>query len=104
MDLNNRDLIIIGDKKIASKVIFWFHGYGSNNWEFKFDANGAILLLPGSRVGAVNRIFPLLLEAFAIARSTSRDQLRAIVIYPSTRILRTLQHILSRYPDLESVV
>ena len=35
MDLNNRDLLIIGDKKTASKVIFWFHGYGSNNWSFE---------------------------------------------------------------------
>ena len=88
------------------QVEFVGHPFAREDYKhpFKFDANGAILLLPGSRVGAVNRIFPLLLEAFAIARSTSRDQLRASVIYPSTRILRTLQHILSRYPDLESVV
>ena len=71
---------------------------------FKFDANGAILLLPGSRVGAIKRIFPVLLEAFAIARSNSRDELRARVIYPSSRILSTLKHILSQYPDLVSVV
>ena len=35
MNLNNDDVIIIGDIEIASKVIFWFHGYGSNNWSFE---------------------------------------------------------------------
>ena len=35
MDLNNRELIIIGEKESASKVMFWFHGYGSNNWSFE---------------------------------------------------------------------
>ena len=87
-------------------VEFVGHPFAREDYKhpFKFDANGAILLLPGSRVGAVNRIFPVLLESFAIAKSTSRDELRARVIYPSIRILSTLQHILSRYPELEPFV
>ena len=87
-------------------VEFVGHPFAREDYKhpFKFDANGAILLLPGSRVGAINRIFPILLEAFAIARSNSRDELRARVIYPSSRILSTLKHILSQYPDLVSVV
>ena len=35
MNLNNNELITIGDKDRADKVIFWFHGYGSNNWSFE---------------------------------------------------------------------
>jgi predicted esterase len=35
MNLNNNDIVTIGDIKKASKVIFWFHGYGSNNWSFE---------------------------------------------------------------------
>ena len=35
MDLNNRELIIIGEKESASRIMFWFHGYGSNNWSFE---------------------------------------------------------------------
>ena len=35
MDLNNKELIIIGDIDNASMIIFWFHGYGSNNWSFE---------------------------------------------------------------------
>ena len=35
MNLNNTDLIIIGEIDTASIVIFWFHGYGSNNWSFE---------------------------------------------------------------------
>ena len=87
-------------------VEFVGHPFASEDYKhpFKFDANGAILLLPGSRVGAIKRIFPVLLEAFAIARSNSSDELRACVIYPSSRILSKLKHILSQYPDLVSVV
>ena len=35
MDLNNKELIVIGDIGKAPTLIFWFHGYGSNNWSFE---------------------------------------------------------------------
>ena len=35
MNLNKSDIIIIGEIKTAKKVLFWFHGYGSNNWSFE---------------------------------------------------------------------
>ena len=35
MNLNNSDLIVIGEIDTASMIIFWFHGYGSNNWSFE---------------------------------------------------------------------
>ncbi|HND60817.1 MAG TPA: lipid-A-disaccharide synthase [Opitutaceae bacterium] len=52
----------------------------------KFDPAGPVLLLPGSRVQAVARIFPALLGGFAA--HGGRD---AVVLYPSAEILRVLQ-------------
>ncbi len=33
--LNNENVITIGDEAKASVVLFWFHGYGANNWSFE---------------------------------------------------------------------
>ena len=33
--LNDKNVITIGDKASASAVLFWFHGYGANNWSFE---------------------------------------------------------------------
>ena len=33
--LNDQNVITIGDKDTASAVLFWFHGYGANNWSFE---------------------------------------------------------------------
>ena len=33
--LNDKNVITIGDKATASAVLFWFHGYGANNWSFE---------------------------------------------------------------------
>ncbi len=52
----------------------------------RFDPAGPILLLPGSRVQAVGRIFPALLGAFA--RFGER---KAVVLYPSAEIRSTLE-------------
>ncbi len=56
----------------------------------RFDPTGPILLLPGSRVQAVRRIFPLLLGGFAeFARE--RPEAKAVVLYPSDDILAVLR-------------
>jgi len=52
-----------------------------------FDPAGPVLLLPGSRKGAVARIFPVLLAGFK-AWGGARD---AVVLYPSEDILGVLQ-------------
>lgn len=52
-----------------------------------YDPNGPILLLPGSRKGAVARIFPVLLEGFK-AWGGRRP---AVVLYPSDEILGVLR-------------
>lgn len=53
----------------------------------RFDPNGPVLLLPGSRRGPVSRIFPVLLAAF---RDYGRAR-EAVVLYPSDEILGTLR-------------
>ncbi len=55
-----------------------------------FDPAGPVLLLPGSRVQAVKRIFPALLGGFAeFARTHAGAQ--AVVLYPSDDILAVLR-------------
>jgi lipid-A-disaccharide synthase len=52
----------------------------------RYDRNGPVLLLPGSRKQAVARIFPLLLAGF---RAFGRSE--AVVLYPSADILDVLR-------------
>jgi lipid-A-disaccharide synthase len=52
----------------------------------RYDPNGPVLLLPGSRRQAVGRIFPVLLAGF---RAFGRGE--AVVLYPSADILAVLQ-------------
>jgi len=56
----------------------------------RYDPAGPILLLPGSRKGAVARIFPALLDAYLWYRNDGGDR-GAVVLYPSDKILATLQ-------------
>ena len=70
---------------------------------FVHDKGAPMLLLPGSRSAAVGRIFPLLLDGFAVARK-ERPTLNARVVYPSTQILKLLQSILESYPALSDTV
>ena len=56
----------------------------------RHDPAGPILLLPGSRKGAVARIFPALLDAFLWYRHDGGDR-DAVVLYPSEKILKTLR-------------
>ena len=51
------------------------------------DPNGPVLLLPGSRRQVVQRLFPVLLEAYRLSGTTRP----AVVLYPSEEILATLQ-------------
>jgi lipid-A-disaccharide synthase len=52
----------------------------------RYDPSGPILLLPGSRKGAVARIFPALLSGFL-----AFGQGEAVVLYPSAEILEVLR-------------
>ncbi len=58
----------------------------------RYDPTGPILLLPGSRRGAVARIFPVLLEAY---REFGGER-EAVVLYPSEEIRGVVEGVLSR--------
>ncbi len=61
-----------------------------------YDKDGKILLLPGSRKGAISRIFPVMLQT---ARLLDKEEF--IVIYPNEAIKATLDEILAGYEDLK---
>ncbi len=46
--LNNENVITIGDKSTSSVILFWFHGYGANNWSFEPSMKMLNLLLDDS--------------------------------------------------------
>ena len=69
----------------------------------RYDASAPVLLLPGSRVAAVSRIFPALLDGFRIAHRSKPD-LKASVIYPSQKIREVLDRVLEDYSDLEGSI
>lgn len=58
------------------------------------DPAGPLLLLPGSRVQAVERIFPVLLGGFDAWRP-QRVHARAMVMYPSPEVKAVLERILA---------
>lgn len=71
-------------------VTFVGHPFVSADYHppVRFDPDGPILLLPGSRNGVVSRVFPVLLEAFR-RYGGSRE---AVVLYPSDGIRAVLEH------------
>jgi len=70
---------------------------------FHYEAGAPVLLLPGSRRGAVGRIFPVLLRGFREARKR-RPELRARVVYPEHGIREILEAVTAEHPDLKDVV
>lgn len=56
----------------------------------RYDATGPILLLPGSRTQAVERIYPILLAAYARYRAEGGTR-EAVVIYPSEAVAAVLR-------------
>ncbi len=73
----------------ALPVTFVGHPFVSADYlpPVRYDPNGPVLLLPGSRRGVVSRLFPVLVEAFR-ALGEARD---AVVLYPSDEILAVLR-------------
>ena len=82
-------------KDTELRVRFVGHPFVSmSELPLKFEFDGPVLLLPGSRKIAVSRIFPILLEAFMRLRSQYPD-LHALVIYPDDEIRKVIEEILA---------
>lgn len=69
----------------------------------RFDPTGPVLLLPGSRVQAVERIYPILLAAYRRYRADGGDR-DAVVIYPSEEIKGGLERMTAGLPPLAEAV
>jgi lipid-A-disaccharide synthase len=65
----------------------------------RHDPAGPVLLLPGSRVQAVARILPVLLQGFA-EFSRSRADVSAVILYPSNEVAAVVRGALDREPGL----
>lgn len=66
-------------------------------------ANGLILLLPGSRLQPVKRIFPAMLAGFA-AFANSNAGATAAVISPSEAVRTELEAVLARHPAIANQI
>lgn len=86
-------------------VEFVGHPFVNKRYELplKYDPSAPVLLLPGSRIAAVNRIFPLLLNGFRLAKQSKPD-LKARVVYPSPIIREALESAMEQYSDLGSSI
>jgi len=62
-----------------------------------FAEEGPVLLLPGSRVAPVRRIFPVLVDAYLSFAQTQPGRL-AVALYPSETVKTELQAILAERP------
>ncbi len=92
-------------KDTALQVDFVGHPFMEEDYEpsLAYHPAGPIALLPGSRKGAVRRIFPLLLEAFSLYKKKHPDA-RALVIVPSSEIEAIIRQVLEDFPGLKSDV
>ena len=72
-------------------VEFVGHPFVAEDYEapVKYDSEGPVLLLPGSRKALVKRVFPILLAAHAAAQAGRP----AVVLYPSEEILTVLNEV-----------
>jgi lipid-A-disaccharide synthase len=86
-------------------VRFVGHPFVAEGWRSTLsrDPDGPILLLPGSRVQPVSRIFPAMLNGFGYVLERRPGE-RAVVLYPDALIRDVLEKILSRRRDLRGRV
>ncbi|MSU46737.1 MAG: lipid-A-disaccharide synthase [Lacunisphaera sp.] len=69
----------------------------------RYDPSGPVLLLPGSRVQAVSRIFPGLLAGF-VGFLKATPAAKAIVLYPSAAVAVVARAALAQWPQLAETV
>ncbi|MDE6575973.1 MAG: lipid-A-disaccharide synthase [Opitutales bacterium] len=74
------------------EVQFLGHPFLDEGYELPvhYDPEGPLLLLPGSRVGAVQKVFPIMLEAVQQLKKLGESR-ELVVIYPDDDILSILE-------------
>jgi lipid-A-disaccharide synthase len=83
------------------KVDFVGHPFAAPGHKLpvSYAADGPVLLLPGSRVAPVSRIFPAMLDAFAEYRQTRPDA-KAVTLFPGAGVREELERRLATRPAL----
>ncbi len=66
----------------------------------RYHPQGPLALLPGSRKAPVKRIFPILLEAFALYKAKHKAA-KALVIVPSDEVKHIVEEILEDFPHIQ---
>jgi lipid-A-disaccharide synthase len=64
-----------------------------------YAADGPLVLLPGSRVQAVRRIFPAMVGVVALAAEQGQ-RLEAVVLYPDAAIRAELEQVIAAHPQV----
>ena len=84
------------------ETTFVGHPFLAENYQLPttYDADGDVLLLPGSRSGAIGRIAPVMFQAFGELLSDQNDA-RAKCMYASDTLKELLESILSQFGDLK---
>jgi lipid-A-disaccharide synthase len=87
-------------KDTALAVEFVGHPFAApeHHLPVAYAADGPVLLLPGSRVAPVTRIFPAMLAALAEYRKTQPGA-QAVALYPSEKVRVVLARQLAARPD-----
>ena len=94
------ELEVFADTPLS--VEFLGHPFLDEEFEnqLKFDAEGEVLLLPGSRRSAVRRIFPALVEGYAKYHENAPEA-RAVTLYPSDDIKDILKEFIPQGLPIE---
>ncbi|MEY3910723.1 MAG: lipid-A-disaccharide synthase [Verrucomicrobiota bacterium] len=89
---------VYADTKLDARFVG--HPFAEPNHQpaLTYDPEGAVLLLPGSRPKPVRKIFPALVEAFALFRK-DHPKRRALVLHTGGEVHAELYRLLAEYGD-----
>ena len=86
------------DTKLDARFVGHPFAEADHEPALKYDPKGPVLLLPGSRPKPVRKIFPALVEAFALFRQ-DHPKRRALVLHTGGEVHAELYRLLAEYGD-----
>ena len=89
---------VYADTKLDARFVGHPFAESDHQPALKYDPEGPVLLLPGSRPKPVRKIFPALVEAFALFRK-DHPKRRALVLHTGGEVHAELYRLLAEYGD-----
>jgi lipid-A-disaccharide synthase len=89
---------VYADTKLDARFVGHPFAEADHQHGLKYDSEGPVLLLPGSRPKPVRKIFPALVEAFALFRK-EHPKRRALVLHTGGEVHAELYRLLAEYGD-----